>query len=177
MFGGHRPWWENENGPVPGVTSQECRPQRRTDPVSKHQTLSQGDDVANITTAHTSHSDEMRSRMIKYAVAMGIRMACLGLLFVVPGWWKVLPILGAVFIPWFAVIIANGGGDTSNPEENALLDHAPQAELESAEEVETAPEPVLLQGEIVPDGEAGEDDDPDPADETGQARPEPGDPQ
>lgn len=89
--------------------------------------------------------------MIKYGVAMGIRMVCLVLVFVVDGWWKIVPILGAVFIPWFAVILANGGGDTSNPDENALLDHAPQPELLAAEPVAPEAEPVVLQGEIIPE--------------------------
>lgn len=113
--------------------------------------MNQGDEVANITTAHIAHSEDMRARMVKYGIAMAIRLVCLGLLFVVPGWWKVAPILGAVFIPWFAVIFANGGGDTISPDENALLDHAPQAELPVAEAPAAEPEPVLLQGEIVPE--------------------------
>lgn len=118
--------------------------------MNKHQTLGQDGDVANITTAHTSHSDDMRSRMIKYAIAMGIRMVCLVLVFVLDGWWKIVPIIGAVFLPWIAVVIANGGGDTSDPNENALLDHAPQAEL-SEPDLAPAEEPVILQGEVIPD--------------------------
>lgn len=89
--------------------------------------------------------------MVKYAIAMGIRLVCFGLLFVVDGWWKIVPIVGAVFIPWFAVIIANGGSDTSVPEENALLAHAPQPELEAAPESVATEDPVTLQGEVVPD--------------------------
>ncbi len=65
-------------------------------------------EVHSITDAAAAHSEEMRQRMIKYAVAMGIRMVCLILIFVVDGWLKILPIIGAVFLPWFAVIIANG---------------------------------------------------------------------
>nr|WP_179389078.1 DUF3099 domain-containing protein [Psychromicrobium silvestre] len=114
----------------------------------------QPDDVQNITTARTSHSDEMRGRMIKYAIAMGIRLLCFGLLFVVDGWWKLVPIIGAVFIPWFAVIIANGGSDTSNAESTALLDHAPQAELEAP--AVTDEEPITLQGEVVPESNDSE---------------------
>lgn len=89
--------------------------------------------VHNITDASTAHSDEMRGRMIKYAVAMGIRLVCFGMLFVLDGWFKILAIIGAVFIPWFAVVIANGGSDTTNEHANALLDHAPHAELDAPE--------------------------------------------
>lgn len=50
---------------------------------------------------------ERRSRMIKYTVAMSIRVLCIGLCLVVPGWWALLPAAGAVFLPYFAVVIAN----------------------------------------------------------------------
>ena len=45
--------------------------------------------------------------MIKYTIAMSLRVVCLGLCLVVPGWWLLIPALGAVFLPYFAVIIAN----------------------------------------------------------------------
>lgn len=38
---------------------------------------------------------------------MLVRVACLGIFFVVPGWWKLIPAFFAVFIPYFAVVIAN----------------------------------------------------------------------
>lgn len=47
--------------------------------------------------------------MTKYLIAMGIRLVCLVLVFVVPGWWTVLPILGAVVLPYVAMIVANVG--------------------------------------------------------------------
>ena len=68
--------------------------------------------------------------MIKYAVAMGIRMVCLILIFVVDGWFKVLPVIGAVFLPWIAVIIANGG-DQAEVHADSLLDYAPLAQLDA----------------------------------------------
>jgi hypothetical protein len=45
--------------------------------------------------------------MIKYTVAMSIRVVCIALCLVVPGWWLLLPAAGAVFLPYFAVVIAN----------------------------------------------------------------------
>ena len=82
--------------------------------------------VHSITDAATAHSEEMRERMIKYAVAMGIRMVCLILVFVVDGWFKVVPIAGAVFLPWIAVVIANGS-DKAEIHSDYLLDSAPLA--------------------------------------------------
>lgn len=60
-----------------------------------------------ITSLPTSPDDERRGRMIRYAVAMGIRMVCIGACFVTPGWWMLIPAFGAVVLPYFAVIAAN----------------------------------------------------------------------
>lgn len=45
--------------------------------------------------------------MIKYTVAMSIRVVCIALCLVAPGWWLLIPAAGAVFLPYFAVVIAN----------------------------------------------------------------------
>ncbi|WP_310049278.1 DUF3099 domain-containing protein [Arthrobacter ginsengisoli] len=114
-------------------------------------------EVHSITDAAAAHSEEMRQRMIKYAVAMGIRMVCLILIFVVDGWFKIIPVLGAVFLPWIAVIIANGS-DTAEVHADALLDYAPLPELETPATGGPAdPSLTLLQGEIVDDEDSPED--------------------
>lgn len=48
--------------------------------------------------------------MLKYSLAMGIRVVCIGLCLVTPGWWLIIPAAGAVFLPYFAVVIANNVG-------------------------------------------------------------------
>lgn len=124
-------------------------------------------EVHSITDAAAAHSEEMRQRMIKYAVAMGIRMVCLILIFVVDGWLKILPVIGAVFLPWFAVIIANGS-DKAELHSDSLLDYAPLAQLDAPASA-TSEDPVgpgvppsvdpsmtLLQGELVDDGDSPE---------------------
>jgi len=45
--------------------------------------------------------------MLKYTIAMSIRVVCIGLCLVVPGWWVLIPAMGAVFLPYIAVVIAN----------------------------------------------------------------------
>jgi len=50
---------------------------------------------------------ERRSRMLKYTLAMGLRLACIGVCFLVSGWWLLLPALGAIVLPYFAVVLAN----------------------------------------------------------------------
>jgi len=116
-------------------------------------------EVHSITDAAAAHSEEMRQRMIKYAVAMGIRMVCLVLVFVVDGWFKILPVIGAVFLPWFAVVIANGS-DHAEVHSDSLIDYVPMGELDASSSAETpgqGPPPAddapitLLQGELIED--------------------------
>jgi MFS superfamily sulfate permease-like transporter len=60
-----------------------------------------------ITELAPSPDDERRTRMIRYAIAMGIRMVCLVLVIVIPDWWRLIPAIGAIALPYFAVVIAN----------------------------------------------------------------------
>ncbi|MDJ0320195.1 DUF3099 domain-containing protein [Pseudarthrobacter sp. PS3-L1] len=107
-------------------------------------------EVQSISDAGSSQSVEIHQRMVKYALAMGIRIVCLILIFVVDGWFKIIVVAGAVFIPWFAVILANGS-DQSEFHSDTLLDAAPLNQIEAAPEPGTAePEgPLILQGELV----------------------------
>lgn len=115
---------------------------------TKHNT-----DVHSISDARESHSDEMRTRMIRYTVSMSIRLVCFILVFVVPyGWLSWVMIAGAVFLPYFAVIVANGGSDTSNiPHSDALIDRAPIREIEAkvADADPDGPEDEVLSGEVI----------------------------
>jgi predicted tellurium resistance membrane protein TerC len=92
----------------------------------------------------------MHQRMVKYALAMGIRMVCLILIFVVDGWFKLVMVAGAVFLPWIAVVIANGG-DRAEGHSDLLLDSAPLAEIESppAPSADDEQGSELLQGELI----------------------------
>ena len=47
--------------------------------------------------------------MRKYTIAMSVRMICILLVFVVPGWWMWVFALGAVVLPYIAVVLANVG--------------------------------------------------------------------
>jgi Protein of unknown function (DUF3099) len=62
----------------------------------------------SITNLPVSPDAERHSRMIKYSIMMGIRMVCLivAALFV-RGWWIAIPAAGAIFLPYFAVVVAN----------------------------------------------------------------------
>jgi Protein of unknown function (DUF3099) len=47
--------------------------------------------------------------MIKYSLAMGIRMVCILSLLFVQGWWLVIMAAGAIVLPYIAVVLANVG--------------------------------------------------------------------
>ena len=119
-------------------------------------------EVISITDAAAAHSEDMRERMIKYALAMAIRMVCLILIFVVDGWFKLVAVAGAVFLPWIAVVIANGS-DKAEIHSDALLDYTPYAELGAAgesgepESPDTNDEPTVLQGELITNDEDDDD--------------------
>ena len=69
----------------------------------------------SVTSLEVSPEEERRSRFIKYTIAMIIRVVCIVLAVSVPlGWLTVLFSLGAVFLPYFAVIIANAQGANSS---------------------------------------------------------------
>lgn len=74
----------------------------------------------SITSLPASPDDERRARMIKYSVMMGIRVACIFALLFAQGWWILVFAAGAIFLPYFAVIIANvttnrGGQEVLRP--------------------------------------------------------------
>jgi hypothetical protein len=60
-----------------------------------------------VTSLQNAPELERRARMIKYTVAMGVRLACIGGCLLVSGWWLLLPALGAIVLPYFAVVLAN----------------------------------------------------------------------
>ena len=67
------------------------------------------EDIHTITVAQRGLSQEQASRTRKYLLSMGIRTACVLAAIVVPGWPKWVFIVGAVILPYFAVVIANAG--------------------------------------------------------------------
>ncbi|BDZ53085.1 DUF3099 domain-containing protein [Agromyces marinus] len=61
----------------------------------------------SITSLPPSPEAERHARMVKYTVMMSIRVACIVALLFVQGWWLLVFALGAVFLPYFAVVVAN----------------------------------------------------------------------
>jgi hypothetical protein len=68
-------------------------------------------DVYRITSAVGSHSADMQQRAGRYLVSMLIRTICVVLVIVVPGPLRWVFAVGAVVLPYVAVIAANSVGD------------------------------------------------------------------
>jgi hypothetical protein len=65
------------------------------------------DKPQSITTVGESPDDERKTRMVKYLIAMTIRVVCIVTAIFVEGWLMWLCFAGAIFLPYFAVVIAN----------------------------------------------------------------------
>ena len=70
----------------------------------------------SITSLPPSPEEDRRRRMIKYSVAMGIRMVCIVLMLFVTGWWLLVCAIGAIVLPYFAVVIATVQAAPTPPE-------------------------------------------------------------
>lgn len=68
---------------------------------------SSNDSVQNVTSVGINPEFERRRRMIRYTVAMTIRVVCLILGMFVQGWLMWVCFAGAILLPYFAVILAN----------------------------------------------------------------------
>jgi cell division septal protein FtsQ len=62
------------------------------------------------TALEASPDEERRSRLIKYTVAMSVRMVCIVLGVFTQGWLMWVFFALAIFLPYFAVVIANEQG-------------------------------------------------------------------
>lgn len=61
----------------------------------------------SVTNLGQSPEVERRSRMIRYSIAMVVRMVCIVLAFVVQGWFMWVCFALAIVLPYWAVVIAN----------------------------------------------------------------------
>jgi hypothetical protein len=71
-----------------------------------------------VTEARPSRSADITSRERKYLLMMGIRVVCFVIAIVLfvngAGWLTAIPAVGAIIIPYFAVVFANGGREPNN---------------------------------------------------------------
>jgi hypothetical protein len=78
-----------------------------------------------VTQARRPLSEDIAYRQRRYLIMMGIRVVCFVVAVVVfvnhGGWLTAIPAVGAIVIPYFAVIFANGGREPDNT--RGFLEH------------------------------------------------------
>jgi hypothetical protein len=71
-----------------------------------------------VTQARRPMSEDIAYRQRRYLIMMGIRAVCFVVAVVMfvnhLGWLAVFPVIGAIIIPYFAVVFANGGREPNN---------------------------------------------------------------
>lgn len=85
-------------------------------------TASSGDDSVRITSAHSSHSERIRGRQTRYLISMGVRTACFVLAVVTDGTLRWVFIVGAVVLPYIAVVVANASGEIDHGAPEPFVD-------------------------------------------------------
>ncbi len=74
--------------------------------------MAQEEKPFNITSAQFSLSADQSARQRRYLISMAIRTICFILAVVLPSPIRWLALLGAVTLPYFAVVIANAGRES-----------------------------------------------------------------
>ena len=79
---------------------------------------SRRDDAVLVTEARKPRSEDIAYRERRYLIMMGFRVACFGLTILLfaagAGWFAAIPGVGALVIPYFAVVFANGGREPTS---------------------------------------------------------------
>lgn len=64
--------------------------------------------IQSATSLPPSPDAERKTRMLKYTFAMVLRLICFLVAVLIPvSWWTLIPIAGAVILPYIAVVLAN----------------------------------------------------------------------
>jgi hypothetical protein len=90
----------------------------------------------SVTNLGVSPEVERRSRMIRYSIAMTVRMVCIVLAIVVQGWLMWVCFALAIVLPYWAVVIANSRGDVK-PNAKATTVTAPRIAISADQFRET----------------------------------------
>jgi hypothetical protein len=85
------------------------------------------DEVHTITAAQRGLSQEQTGRTRRYLFSMGVRTVCVLGAIIIPGWPRWVLIVGAVALPYLAVVIANAGRENDEPGAMGLPEQVPPA--------------------------------------------------
>ncbi|KZE70033.1 DUF3099 domain-containing protein [Micrococcus aloeverae] len=106
-------------------------------------------EVQGVTTAAAGRSADREARMKVYLVQMLLRTACFLAALFTHGWWQLGFILGAVVLPYVAVVRVNNTGPQQAGTLRAVPTQGPA--LAPRPDDTAAPEPVVLTGDLVDD--------------------------
>jgi len=79
----------------------------------------------DITNAPRALSSDQASRQKRYFISMMIRTACFILTVILPSPYRWIALIGAVVLPYFAVVIANAGRESVTPGEHMRDENPP----------------------------------------------------
>ncbi len=104
-----------------------------------------------ITAARTSHSERIRGRETRYLISMGVRTACFVLAVATDGVLRWVFIVGAVVLPYIAVVMANASGEVDRDAPDPFVDDSrlmleagptPSADTDETEAPKSAQNPL-----------------------------------
>lgn len=80
--------------------------------------------VAVVTSAALSHTDDIALRQRRYVITQSVRIVCVILATALPVSlaWKGVLIAGAIGLPWFGVVMANAGPTVSRKRSTSLVE-------------------------------------------------------
>lgn len=84
-------------------------------------------DVAVVTSAGLSHTEDIALRQRRYVLTQGVRIVCVILATVlpVPVLFKAALLFGAIALPWLGVVMANAGPTVRRKDKTALRAEQP----------------------------------------------------
>ncbi len=85
--------------------------------------------------------------MTKYFIMMAVRVVCFVLMVVIApyGWHTAALAVGAIFLPYFAVVIANVGDDVREPAAVSPLAALPERPEESPSKPQEPAKPTVIE--------------------------------
>lgn len=85
----------------------------------------------SITSARRGLTEDLDGRVRRYLVSMGVRTACFVVAVLTTGPVRWTALVGAVLLPYIAVVVANAGRENGRQDPSALFQHT-RVELPSA---------------------------------------------
>jgi hypothetical protein len=86
------------------------------------------EEVFDVTSAPKALSSDLAGRQRRYLISMMIRTGCFILTVILPSPYRWFALVGAVTLPYIAVVIANAGRETFAPGSGLVSDKAKSLE-------------------------------------------------